>query len=92
MAGHTPGPWRASKSPKDGWFIVDRDDHLAHNLLYGLPDAELEANARLMAAAPELLALCREALAAVEALDEEYPSDDRLAARIAAAIAKAEGR
>lgn len=88
MAGHTRGPWRAVMT-SDGWFIVDRDDDLSHNVLYGLPAAELEANARLAAAAPELLAALNELLHASPASGwEQKNARDRAQA----AIAKAEGR
>lgn len=49
--------------------------------------AEIGANARLIAAAPELLAACRESLSAFEA-----NGATRIAAVLRAAIAKAEGR
>ena len=100
MAEHTAGPWR-----HDGGPIVHvrfqgqnlqickcfrRDTH-CDDL------SETEANARLIAAAPDLLAACKEALAAV---DEAYQatgfvrimatSEQRL--RIEAAIRKAEER
>jgi len=49
---HTPGPWSASPSPtSDGLYHVYKADG---NFLT-LEDAEHEANARLIAAAPDLL-------------------------------------
>jgi hypothetical protein len=62
----TPGPWYAKGTPKAGWFITDRDDRLGHNVLYGLPEATMKANARLAAAAPELLAELKEKICGVD--------------------------
>lgn len=60
---HTPGPWTASEGyPSSVWHVdmpgrtfsitVSIDDDEERDV----PDEETEANARLMAAAPELLA------------------------------------
>ena len=96
---HTAGPWQYIKSQEDdvqngsehfsiltgesddGWFIAD--------LLNGL-NQEAEANARLIAAAPDLL----EALhLAVDMIEPAYPEADLDpdVKQIRAAIAKAEG-
>jgi hypothetical protein len=64
--GHTPGPWRASEGwPSDLWnvdmpgrkwsLLVAR-----HDEDFDMPVEEVQANAHLIAAAPELLAACRE--------------------------------
>lgn len=64
MKSHTPGPW--SINPKGGTPMVGIDLQDGGELLpivevvYGYNNAEAKANARLIAAAPELL----------EALDE----------------------
>lgn len=55
---HTPGPWRAAAFNDDGvWRIVDgkgkRVCHIHPCMIKS--DAEIDANARLVAAAPELL-------------------------------------
>jgi len=78
-ARHTPGPWKVIYSPKlqvcdvaETWTITDLDwDYLAD----GVPaedaacmDAVDEANARLIASAPSLLAACERLVAIVEAL------------------------
>jgi ABC-type amino acid transport substrate-binding protein len=106
MSAHTPGPWFAVKpteevtAKQDGWFIVDRADEMGHNVLYGLPDDVLEANAHLMAAAPELLDAARQMIAALDETKYDVfigsPSDllrltDGRRALIDA-VAKAEGR
>lgn len=88
--GHTKGPWHSERGGK-GWVVrIDEPN--------GLPIANLsmqsEANARLIAAAPELLEALK---ACVQRLDAVWDSgmeteDDLIALRTArAAIAKAEG-
>jgi hypothetical protein len=92
---HTPGPWVASPAIRSGftidakcdpWMIVTTSDEEGR---YG--SIETEANARLIAAAPDLL----EALQALANMAESFPSElhkdhpDVIAAR--AAIAKATG-
>lgn len=86
-AKHTPGPWRTFNGTD---VFPDDDDregsrHIADfDMSHGIPAEEKKANARLAAAAPDLL----EALKyAGELL--EYGGFDM--AKINAAIAKAEG-
>ena len=71
VAGHTPGPWMAAAAPSSivGWPVVGRMGRSICNVSWmpkkAYPDvsdadyaafnAECEANARLIAAAPELL-------------------------------------
>ena len=91
MSKHTPGPWMKDD---DGDRVVD----LAYFIVAevdGVDEAEVEANARLIAAAPDMLEALREVFAA-------HPNHtwlpglsarERLAFRqVKAAIAKAEGR
>lgn len=55
---HTPGPWFSRKGQRDGtWKVHDIED--AEGLL--LAEAIKSADARLIAAAPDLLAACIEA-------------------------------
>ena len=51
---HTPGPWIAQNVGGKGWFIVTQDDLILAMTLKG--DDSDEADARLVAASPELLA------------------------------------
>lgn len=85
MTQHTDGPWTVSASdPLDGSRVVHIGTASAAVVQY----ENAEANARLIAAAPELLA----ALKAVNS--EFYPIGDALtdtAKLVRAAIAKAEG-
>lgn len=82
---HTPGPWRISGHSEDspeklsvedgyGYFIAEVDFGLAQ-----------KANARLIAAAPELLEFAEEWLC-MQGSDENY-----MTAKARAAIAKAKG-
>jgi hypothetical protein len=72
MMTHTPGPWQARKA-----FVYSSKPHvqLAHcgaNFTAGvdgtrsISDGEAEANARLIAAAPDLLAALRCVVAAMD--------------------------
>lgn len=99
MRKHTQGPWFVSKTA--GFFCVDSiprgkktpwggDYRIAKT--YASPLApeyeEAKANARLIAAAPELLNSLKEVLAAWTYIDEEHDSIYEKAKKL---IAKAEG-
>lgn len=65
MATHTPGPWRVASqtlvicdSASIAYAAADRVQIFSK----GAPAGEAEANARLIAAAPDLLQACRDAL------------------------------
>lgn len=102
---HTPGPWEAdldswgsvfapereTSLPK--WWIADIRDHGRFEL-----DGEDDANARLIAAAPDLLRLAEDALWELEQAAKEYedgcedcfqPTRKNLRAIIAAAKGEA---
>jgi len=103
---HTPGPWNLPSHVAGGDIGIIADSRLLAMVTNDedepIADSEQLANARLMAAAPELLALCktlRQRLAdLLRHVDEDTDSDadlahDRDAVDDAdAAIAKAEGR
>ena len=84
---HTPGPWHYKK---DGFRISignqsTRHDYLAHNYTVSTIDGnslQSEANARLIAAAPDLLEAAKEAL---------HLAERGVAERLRYAIAKATG-
>ena len=65
---HTPGPWIAVDEDADTWKIQSDDWgtitqlHRAAGMSDVQPDAEMEATARLIAAAPELLEASQRAL------------------------------
>ena len=106
-AKHTPGPWairdhwaddgafevyptRGGKKPKFGEWAA-----LAEVREYGPDEApEAEANARLIAAAPDLLEALKESRMKLQWFAESYPHDiaaPNFFASIDAAIAKATG-
>lgn len=91
MKSHTPGPWTVNGHyiespplrPNFGRRAVARVDYSHHS--------EIPANARLIAAAPELLAALKEAIATVDGFDhgDEGEDGDPIASW-RAAVAKAE--
>ena len=85
---HTPGPWAFGLyGPSDEWVRVAETGDAV--VMVGHNQPERAANARLIAAAPELLGACKAALAAFNATGKPHsPAAD--ACRDA--IAKAEGR
>lgn len=84
--GHTPGPWKAERHDGAGNIIIDTDTPVDRGRL-GIAsvrrasnaDHEVEANARLIAAAPDLLAACEAAIvefkAQGQALGEYTPPE-----------------
>lgn len=54
-------------------------------------DAEQEANARLIAAAPTLLAACEAVLPMIESDDRDYCNDSKLRKLLLSTIASAKG-
>ena len=101
MNTHTKGPWKVAHPIQDAdaarHIWTQTDPATGHRELVAIiPDAEgdhVSADARLIAAAPELLDACRCALADLEGL--ELDSDDCPAAltikELRAAITKATG-
>jgi hypothetical protein len=99
MSKHTPGPWTIREP---GYIEAKtRKGHSVYlvGYAYNLEIAracergEVEANARLIAAAPELLAACEAAkpLLAMWARHAGSPSAGEALGKITAAIAKATG-
>lgn len=59
MTEHTPGPWDA-RWPKFDSVIVDADERVIATVSFSdHADSECEANAHLIAAAPDLLEMAR---------------------------------
>jgi hypothetical protein len=83
MSKHTPAPWRLQLQRYGGYRIFkllkDSPDDQGYSIIGDFrgacyvrdPDEETTANARLIAAAPELLAACKAVLATLEATDME---------------------
>ena len=87
---HTPGPWEVVALNGFGPFAIrmGTPKGTGHPTHYGVGQIGTEANARLIAAAPELLA-------GLKALISELPNymaKSKAVSEASAAIAKAEGR
>lgn len=103
-AKFTPGPWAVADynihqviAVHDGPDIDGRHQHTICNTSDEYSKArfdEQSANARLIAAAPDLLAACRAALAthSCETSEPGLPTLQEVESVLLAAIAKAEGR
>ena len=91
--GHTPGPWDLDIEGSK-WFIDGADElTVAYLDREGFREkGEIEANARLIAAAPELLAACKSALRALEDNLDPGPMDSDAKTALRLVIAKTEGR
>lgn len=63
MSKHTPGPWIVGVSYDKGWPVF-RLSQLGSTL--SGPGTEVDANANLIAAAPDLLAACELALVRID--------------------------
>ena len=103
MSAHTPGPWKVDSPPRTVTF----EPAFAVNGDYGPPLAfvlgsddhpEVRANARLIAAAPDLLEALEAALPWIDLArgsdlntDASHEAIDRIEAQARAAIAKAKG-
>ena len=108
MIKHTPGPWIVCVVDGEdrGYFSIEQDREAlggdepstigeVYTSGEGIDMADGEANAALIAAAPDLLAACEAALSFGEGHPDRTPSwhDARLATQLTlrAAIAKANG-
>lgn len=99
MAKHTPGPWHIHNKPNVTkaelpWIGGSTGRPIAfitHESVLNSDMARTAANARLIAAAPELLELLKEARAIIAYNADLRDEDWLMLDRISAAIAKAEG-
>lgn len=94
-AGHTPGPWEVKylhDTHHYGCFQIvtfaQRQRAHMRERATGGDKAEREANARLIAAAPELLEALEKILLRTQPLDGDEPEDDRRDKRLAHSIAR----
>jgi hypothetical protein len=89
---HTQGPWHRNIKPARKYVTIfaGRNTHVCHLATSGLTDEEIEANADLIAAAPELLTAC-ERLAAWDASHDDSQLISEACSFARAAIAKARG-
>ncbi len=86
QAAHTPGPWLVTKTPAGKAKIVDDNGFSIANATSG-SYAQQEIDARLIAAAPDLLAALQKVLSAAE----NGPRREIFADIAREAIAKATG-
>lgn len=92
MSKHTPGPWTVHDDTDISGIENDPENKcigsvdVAHVYLRTVPGRH-EANARLIAAAPDLLAVLQDVLSTWDSGSEAFPISD-----IRAAIAKAKGK
>lgn len=97
---HTPGPWIATRI-LGGWWVAEDNDPTAFyrrriaGVAGGAGIDSPAANARLLAAAPELLAALEEAKQFIQnGIEYGYintPEDEDVLARIKKAVRKAKG-
>lgn len=89
MSKHTPGPWNARPIDPSGWVDIVREDGSAWPLPFAAcKHFDQEANARLIAAAPDLLELLQE-IAASDFYIGKRGGESTMRAKVEAAIAKA---
>jgi hypothetical protein len=92
---HTPGPWEIVddiiETVKAPWITVCRICLVGDDGAPPKSESIVEANARVIAAAPELLEACKRMLAHIDGVKSD---DDLFVCRklISDAIAKAEGK
>ena len=101
---HTPGPWFAKRAGDGGYFewYVGRDGEncpIAEDIADPMTRDPSEANAQLIAAAPDLLAALKDMLSGWRYIRQDAAHQciygvgwDRAQSAAEAAIAKAEGR
>lgn len=98
MAKHTPGKWFAASREGDDWDSVVPVEGTSSEICQCFHASqrlenldECEANARLVAAAPELLEALKELRDRIPEPPNGWPELDRVK-RADSAVAKAEGR
>lgn len=90
MSAHTPGPWEAEQDCANSIGIVSEETEVARICPEDDDLTEQEwADARLIAAAPDLLKACKAVASFAVSWEPLTPGD---IAEVTAAIAKAEGR
>lgn len=90
---HTRGPWQLSNATPAGRFVGSSPDGvLGIAMAFGDTPDEQDANARLIAAAPDLLEACQAILTLLEQGQADTLTLEHDGAYLRAAIAKAEGQ
>jgi hypothetical protein len=99
MSGHTAGTWQVAGvrhsgdlkiGPNARLHFVGPDGDAVAAVFFDMKTGRGIADARLIAAAPDLLEACKEALGLL--LADGFTEDQNTPALLIAAIAKAEGR
>jgi hypothetical protein len=76
MSGHTPGPWRIAWSSENGAYHIEGDGFaICRRGPWPNNAAESHANARLIAAAPDLLGVVRELLTLIDTNPSAEPCE-----------------
>lgn len=93
VGSYTPGPWQAIEfsSPRGSYYVVNENNG---DLIFGAGRSICEANAHLIAAAPELLDALRDTVQALKGYVEDDGGPEwvyKALDEAKAAIAKAEG-
>ena len=89
---HTPGPWKTEQRTTKGEFVTETHivasdgSHIAE-----VSPCQIEENARLIAAAPDLLGACNAALVAIDSIMPPEERGDSASDKLRAAIARAKG-
>jgi hypothetical protein len=91
MNKHTPGPWQVEPNPFESAPMVSTENRTIAKVLYwgGSEDGEVNANAHLIAAAPELLEALEDILWSLDHLDLHEIADKKNS--LSDVIAKAKG-
>ncbi len=95
MSKPTPGPWEVAYLDRNEQAVV-KAEHIEictcwHHSV-GSIEKEMHANARLIAAAPDMLEALRQCLGLIESIEAEREVELYCGSLARAAIAKAEGR
>lgn len=86
---HTPGPWEVFETHTGHYVLDSAEQAVVCQIEWCL---EAEANARLIASAPELLDALKRLCAKFGVDDDGWPRDGTELREARSAIAKAEGR
>ena len=94
---YTKGPWAVGDASAHGQFIVDHAGERIVAETYPDYEQDFEANARLIATAPEMLKQLEEALSYISSLHQSaygrgLPANNSVAFGIRNIIAKAKGK
>jgi len=86
---HTPAPWTVAWQAANGKYDSNGNYWIRQSV--GIKASEAEANARLIAAAPELLSSLKECENMIRAFLSDNISASEIHKRVKSAISKAEG-